>query len=345
MNQIKSKGVVTWQSPSNIAIVKYWGKHGSQLPKNPSFSLTLSAAYTRTTARFIIHQTEQKNNVSVSLDGAEQPAFIPKITQFLDRVSDDYPFLNRIELHLETHNSFPHSSGIASSASAMSALALIIADIGGRSGDLQEISRISRLGSGSASRSIFPYGSIWGVSNEVPGSSDYFGIGMEDRMHPVFKTFCDAILIVKSGEKAVSSTAGHGLMASHPFAETRYANARNRLSHLTKALETGDVATFGEICEKEALELHALMMCSDPPYILMEPKTLEMIQCVLKFRKASGIPMYFTLDAGPNLHLLYPVENRNKVSDFIQKELIQYCENGKWIDDAVGTGPNKIMQS
>ena len=343
MNQIKSEGVVTWQSPSNIAIVKYWGKHGLQLPKNPSFSLTLSAAYTKTTAQYIIHQSEQKNNVTVSLDGVEQPAFIPKITQFIDRISGDYPFLKQMELHLDTHNSFPHSSGIASSASAMSALALIIADIGGRRSDLREISRMSRLGSGSASRSIFPYGSIWGISDAVPDSSDFFGIGMEDSMHPIFKTFCDAILIVKSGKKAVSSTAGHGLMASHPFAETRYANARNRLSRLTKALEIGDVKTFGDICEKEALELHALMMCSDPPYILMEPETIEMIQRVQKFRKTSGIHVYFTLDAGPNLHLLYPVEHRNKVSAFIQNELIQYCENGRWIDDAVGVGPKKIV--
>lgn len=341
MHPVKPEGIVSWLSPSNIAIIKYWGKHGTQLPNNPSFSLTLSKAFTKTKASYEIGAGKERN-ISVALDGVNQPSFIPKISQFFDRISPDYPFLNSIMIKLETHNSFPHSSGIASSASAMSALALIIAEIAGKENDAQEVSRIARLGSGSASRSVFAYGSVWGTSEAIDGSDDHFAVGMEAHMHPVFKTFRDAILIVKSGAKPVSSTAGHGLMNTHPFAEKRYQLARERLIVLEAVLKNGDIPTFGEICEKEALELHALMMCSNPPYMLLEPHTVEMIKRILAFRKTSNIPAFFTLDAGPNIHLLYPEAYEHQVKRFIATELEVFCENRKWIDDQVGSGPVKL---
>jgi diphosphomevalonate decarboxylase len=341
MHPVKPEGIVSWQSPSNIAIIKYWGKHGIQLPKNPSFSLTLSKALTQTKAKYQIREGKGRN-ISVSLDGVDQPAFIPKISQFFDRISPEYSFLDAINIQFETHNSFPHSSGIASSASAMSALALIVAEIAGKEHDMEEVSRLARLGSGSAARSVFPFGSVWGISRAIEASSDYFAVGMGDHMHPVFKTFRDAILIVKSGAKSVSSTAGHGLMNAHPFAEKRYQLARERMIELADVLKNGDVLAFGVICEKEALELHALMMCSNPPYMLLEPHTVEMINRIQAFRKLSKVPAFFTLDAGPNIHLLYPDAYKNQVKDFISTELVAFCEKGKWIDDQVGTGPAKI---
>ena len=93
------------------------------------------------------------------------------------------------------------------------------------------------------------------------------------------------------------------------------------------------------ITESEALQLHALMMCSNPSYILMKPNTLRIIEAIRSFRNETQIPLCFTLDAGPNVHLLYPESEAEKVEQFIKDELASYCTDGRWIADHVGDGP------
>jgi len=131
-------------------------------------------------------------------------------------------------------------------------------------------------------------------------------------------------------------------MEGNPYADIRYAQARTRLRTLLSALREGDLKTFGEITENEALTLHALMMTSQPSYILMEANSLAAIQKVHAFRATSDIPLYFSLDAGPNLHLLYPDENKDAVKSFIRDELSPLCEGGKWIEDYVGQGAKQV---
>lgn len=94
--------------------------------------------------------------------------------------------------------------------------------------------------------------------------------------------------------------------------------------------------------KKEALTLHALMMASKPPYILMHPNTLEVINKIRTFRQENNVPVYFTLDAGPNVHILYPHNVKDMVTHFIEEELVYLCENGRVIHDNVGKGPRKI---
>ena len=107
-------------------------------------------------------------------------------------------------------------------------------------------------------------------------------------------------------------------------------------------LRTGDLKRFGEITENEALTLHALMMTSEPSYILMRPNTLQMIEKVRSFRQETKHPLYFSLDAGPNLHLLYPDAIKTEVKEFIQSDLVQFCEDGEVIEDQVGKGPIQV---
>ena len=107
-------------------------------------------------------------------------------------------------------------------------------------------------------------------------------------------------------------------------------------------LKTGDLEGFIKIVELEALSLHALMMTSNPSYILIKPETLYVINKIIDFREITKIPICFTLDAGPNLHLLYPENFSSKVLDFINSELIKHCKNGKFILDKVGEGAKKI---
>ena len=187
-----------WKSPSNIALVKYWGKkpEGIQIPSNSSISFTLKNCATTTQLR-LVEQADLE--ITVLLEGNREPGFVPKIEQFLHRISGVFPFVLNGKYTVDTSNSFPHSSGIASSASGMSALALCICDIAKEKGLLAEedfkqtASILARLGSGSASRSIYGPMGQWGEHPDYRGSSDEFAIPYTD-IHSVFTDFCDTIL-------------------------------------------------------------------------------------------------------------------------------------------------------
>ncbi len=137
----------------------------------------------------------------------------------------------------------------------------------------------------------------------------------------------------------MSSTAGHKLMEDNIYADVRYQQAKRHLHDLVNILETGDFDAFGRIAEQEALTLHALMMTSNPSYILMQPSSLAMIEKVRNYRAETKVPLYFSLDAGPNLHLLYPDEALSSVKPFIESELLPLCEDGEMIADRAGDGP------
>lgn len=340
---------ISWRSPSNLAIVKYWGKHGRQLPRNASISLTLDNAYTETSLTY-----KEKSTTGISLDfyfeGEKNEAFAKRIQKYLESVLSELPFLEEYHLEIRSHNSFPHSAGIASSASSMSALALCLCDmerevaitLPAEEMFYQRASYFSRLASGSACRSIYPYAASWGISPYIESSSDEFATACADLLHPVFKSFHDDILIVSKEEKSVSSSAGHQLMEGNPFASLRYELADKNMQMLLPAMKTGDLETFGTIAEEEALMLHALMMTSKPSYILMEGNSIEMIKRVQAWRKDTGHQLYFSLDAGPNLHLLYPDSIVTEVQGFIKSELAQLCEDNKWIPDRVGQGAKRM---
>lgn len=345
------EGSITWRSPSNIAIIKYWGKYGIQIPRNPSISFTLDKAYTETQ---LYYKPKKGVDTGIALsflfDGEPNEAFENRLIKYLETLVPIFPFLRQLELTIQSKNSFPHSTGIASSASSMSALALCLCSLEDElfstlNDDIsfrQKASFIARLGSGSACRSIYPQMALWGETGEVKESSNDYAIPFIENLHPVFSTFHDDILIVSQGKKKVSSSAGHALMENNLYAENRYQQARQRLHTLLLALKNGDLERFGQITESEALTLHALMMTSNPPYVLMEPNTLEIIKRVQLFRESTGEPLYFTLDAGPNIHLLYPDNIRTKVQAFIESELVTFCENRQVIEDITGKGPLQL---
>ena len=336
---------VGWQSPSNIALIKYWGKHGQQLPANPSISFTLSTSNTKTFLSW-----EEANgpggNLSVRLDGKPAPDFVPKIAQFFERIKAFVPFFNNYNYVIETSNSFPHSSGIASSASGMSALALCTLSMAQQLGlthndFFKTASVLARLGSGSASRSVYGPLAVWGKHANTPGSSDEFAVAYND-VHPVFTTFQDYILLVDKGVKRVSSTAGHGLMNNHAYAAQRFAQAHTNLDELKGYLTSGDLEKFGEVIESEALTLHAMMMTSRPYYLLFKPNTIAIIEAIWAFRQETKIPVFFTLDAGANVHMLFPAADKQKIDAFVTQALLTYCHKGEYLCDHVGNGPTQL---
>jgi diphosphomevalonate decarboxylase len=346
----QDEGNSGWQAPSNIALIKYWGKTEPQLPANPSISFTLSGSVTRTRVSFRRRKKADSDfSFDVLLDGKTMEGFRPKIQLFFGRALPYLPFLKNLHFTIETSNSFPHSSGIASSASGMAALSLCLVDLERQWGVTMDealfrrkASFIARLGSGSASRSIDGPLVLWGSYTVVPGSTDLYAIPYPLDIHPVFRGFRDAILLVDKGQKAVSSSLGHGLMHGHPFASPRFAQARANLDGLVGVLAAGDLQQFAEITENEALSLHAMMMTSNPSFILMKPHTLEIIQRIRDFRNTAKVPVCFTLDAGSNVHLLYPESVKETVDAFIKGSLIDFCINKQYICDQIGFGAKKM---
>jgi diphosphomevalonate decarboxylase len=345
----------SYSAPSNIALVKYWGKKENQIPANPSISFTLNNCKTVTKLSFEKHFDKlsgTNNNFSFDLlfEGKPKEEFKPKIQKFFERIEMYCPYLKNYHFTIETENTFPHSSGIASSASGMAALSMTIMalekELNPEISDdyfYKKASFLARLGSGSACRSIKGQVVCWGNHADISGSSDLFGVEFPTKMHDNFKNYQDTILLVDKGEKQVSSTVGHDLMHNHPYAERRFEQAHENLSKLKTILENGNLEEFIAIVESEALTLHAMMMTSMPYFILMKPNTLEIINKIWKFRNETKIPVCFTLDAGANVHVLYPENVLEKVLQFIKDELVGYCQNGQYICDQIGNGSIEIF--
>ncbi len=344
------QGLFTWQSPSNIALVKYWGKSEPQIPKNTSISFTLNNCYTTTTLKFFKKKIPSKDySIQVIFKEKVNNEFKPKIITFFERIEKYIPFITEYDFVINTDNSFPHSSGIASSASGMSAIALCLMDIEKKlnpeiSQDYfnNKASFLARLGSGSASRSIEGPIVVWGKHNKVEDSSDLYAIKFPFKVHPVFENYQDTILLVDKGEKQVSSTIGHNLMIDHPFAIQRFVQANENIAKLSEILRNGEVKAFVNLVEKEALALHAMMMTSNPHFILMKPNTLKIIEKIWDYRKETGSNLCFTLDAGANVHILFPEVEKDKVNTFITNYLLVFCQNNQYICDKVGTGARQL---
>lgn len=339
------KGSCTWKTPSNIALVKYWGKKEHQLPENTSISFTLNNCHTITTMSYEQIGESEEVKFDIYFEGEKKDDFKPKIATFFKRIEKYCPYLKDYQFTIESKNSFPHSSGIASSASGMGALALCVMSIEKElnpniSEDYfyKKASFLARLGSGSACRSIKGEVVVWGIHEQISGSSNLYGVPFSDTVHENFKNYQDIILLVDKGEKQVSSTVGHGLMHGHPFAQQRFNQAQENISKMKAILESGDLKAFVNLVESEALTLHSMMMTSNPYFILMKPKTLEIINKIWEYRANTNSNVCFTLDAGANVHLLFPEEERGRVNDFVIRDLIKHCQNNQYICDQVGGG-------
>lgn len=333
------QGTIGYSSPSNIALVKYWGKHGFQVPMNPSLSMTLENC--RSNTRVHYHTgVEQGGLEQVLFNGQESSDLQSKLGSWLEHISVFLPWLPTTRLRVETVNNFPHAAGIASSASGMSALAMCIAGIARHLGQLPEshpwafTGHMARLGSGSACRSLQGPYMLWGQTHALENASDEYAV-VVDQVHPLFQHLHDTIIVVDQQPKAVSSRAGHGLMDMHPYRSARISQAHYNLDRLLQAMYSGDWPVFESVVENEALSLHALMMSSEQGPLLWKGSTVEWMHYLRAIRRELQIPMAFTLDAGANLHLLYPDEARHQVLDLLQNAPLAALD---FIHDHTGMG-------
>ncbi len=339
---MEKTGIIGWISPSNIAIVKYWGKFKHQIPMNPSLSFTLDSSFTKT----ILQYKQGSGKIQFLYEGQTKPEFEDKVIRFIKKLN--LSFLEEFDLIIDSENTFPHSAGIASSASSMSALTLCITEMEQRVvGEIDNFKQLAslraRIGSGSACRSIFSRASVWGQIIQFNNTSNLYAVDWSDKLHQEFRMVDDWIFLVNQSQKKISSSLGHELMNEHPYRYARIDQANKNILELIKALEIGDWGKFILICEEEALSLHALMMSSNPGYCLLEPESLRIINMIRDFREQTGLPVCFTIDAGPNIHMLFPTLIRNSVQSWLDTYFQDYIKENKIITDHIGDGPSKIL--
>lgn len=282
-------------SSPNIAFIKYWGNRNNalRLPSNGSISMNLEGLFARTQVTFdpslCCDDVLRINGQAVS-ESAQA-----RVSRFLDHVralAGAQRFARVV-----SENNFPMGAGIASSAAAFAALALAATSAIGLELNERALSRLARLGSGSACRSI-PGGFVEWQSGTADADSYAFSIAP-----PQHWDLVDCVAILKTGHKPVGSTEGHGLAASSPLQAARVADTPRRLEICRAAIRSRDFAALATIIEQDSNLMHAVMITSRPPLFYWEPASLEVMKAVQDWRKA-GLPCAYTLDAGPNVHVI-----------------------------------------
>lgn len=292
----------------NIAFIKYWGNRDDELrlPQNGSISMNLAALHTHTHVCFDPEFTHD----SFTLNNQPQTgASLERVCRFLNilRLESGKSWHARVE----SANYFPTGAGIASSAAAFAALAL--AGSSALSLDLSEaqLSALARRGSGSASRSIPP-----GYVEWLPGSGseDSFAVSIAPASH---WDLVDCIAVLRETHKVTGSTEGHRCAHTSPLQAARVAGAPDRLVQCRQALLARDFDAFTSVVELDSNLMHAVMMTSTPALLYWEPATIEIIKAVPEWRR-EGLAACYTLDAGPNVHVICPSENAPVVKDRLE---------------------------
>lgn len=296
--------IATARSYSNIAFIKYWGNRDARLrlPANGSLSMNLDGVETVTTVRFDGEAAVDR----LRLNGEEH--FGPA----LERVSRHLDLLRALagvddHASVVSQNNFPTGAGIASSASAFSALTVAAAAALALELTERQLTTLARQGSGSASRSV-PAGFVeWHAANTDDASY------AESIAPPEHWDLVDLVAIVSREHKAVGSTGGHALASTSPLQAARVEDTRRRLDRCRRAILERDFAVFADIVEQDALMMHGVMMTSEPPLIYWLPATMRLIHAVQGWR-AAGTPVCFTIDAGANVHVITTGEHAAAVS-------------------------------
>lgn len=281
-------------SCANIAFIKYWGRTDEvlRLPLNSSISMNLDSATTITTVAFDASLEEDL----VTIEGEEiTEDTIRRVSGHLDRVRALAGV--RTWARVASRNSFPMGVGIASSASGFAALTVAACAASGLQLDKRALSILARQGSGSACRSI-PSGFVeWHAGNT---SEESFA---EQIVPPAHWDLRDLVAIVQSKHKPVGSSRGNELASTSPLAQARLAAVEQALPVIRTAIRERNFDVFGEETEQDALRMHAVALTSRPSLLYWSSGTVRIMHAVREWR-AAGLPVYFTIDAGANVHVL-----------------------------------------
>jgi diphosphomevalonate decarboxylase len=293
----------TAKAPANIAFIKYWGKRNAKLrlPMNSSISMNLSEIFTITSVEFNQKLKEDLVKIDGKVVSDKEKERVVKHIERIRRLAKV-----KLKAKVESRNNFPKGTGLASSASGFAALTLAASKAAGLNLTEEQLSILARIGSGSACRSV-PSGFVeWKAGNT--NESSY----ARSLYSPDYWSICDVIAIVGRKSKKVGSTEGHALVESSPFLKTRLSGMKKKVDEIKMAMKEKDFSKFGEILEEEAINMHLVMMTSKPALYYWTPETLKIMLKVIEWRN-QGLESYFTIDAGPNVHIICREQNVNKV--------------------------------
>jgi diphosphomevalonate decarboxylase len=323
-------------APSNIALVKYWGKADPthQWPDNDSLSLTLERCHTETTASLRLKHDK------IVFDGETLSDLHPaakRMIKLLDRIREKAG--SELRFDISTKNSFPTGTGIASSASGFAALGLSALAAVAQSIDIDvlhqlvggksSLEQLIRMGSGSACRSL--YGGLvqWNKGSSPTTQS------IQQHHLAATESLRDIVVIINSSAKQHSSSHGHLLAPSSLFHQMRVAESSRRIERLLNVINAQDFACLADIIESEAMEMHASMQTCSTPIEYFGKKTAEFISSFRKARHAKQWPAAFTLDAGSNVHLICHCQCEDQIITWIKN----FHDEHHFIKDKIGKGP------
>jgi diphosphomevalonate decarboxylase len=314
----------------NVALIKYWGKSNSvlNLPATGSLSITLGGLHTRTTVSF---ETGLKQD-SLLLDGKDDSAADLRMVRCLNELRRHAG--SELFARVESANDFPTGAGLASSASGFAALT--VAAAGALKLDLpaQEMVRIARLGSGSAPRSLFAGAVLLDIATE-PGETLCSTISAADRW-----PLSVVVAVTSVEKKAISSTAGmESSRSASPYFEGWVNSHPADLAAGLACFAERDFMGLAELAEHNCLKMHALAMSTQPPLLYWSPATLACMQAVMSLR-ADGVPVFFTVDAGPQVKAVCLPAAASQVRECLQQipGVVQTLDctlgQGAWVESA-----------
>ena len=283
----------TARAHANIALVKYWGKRDEalNLPAASSLSVTLDGLTTTTTVSFGKKDQDSLTINDAPVDGTA----LGKVTRVLDIVRGMAGMSDCATV--SSTNSFPTGAGLASSASSMAALAMAASQAAGLSLTLQELCPIARMGSGSATRSLFGGYVVWDAGIQDDGS-DCVARALFPPDHWDLRVL---VAVISGAPKSVGSTEGMNLTRdTSPYYASYLATVANDIEEATRAIADRYIVLLGQVAERSCLRMHASMMGADPPLMYLQPATWRVLDWVRALRD-EGLPVFFTVDAGPNV--------------------------------------------
>ena len=301
----------------NIALVKYWGKqnHILNYPASPSLSITLDSLVTKT-------KVSASTETRLLLNGKRNEDL--KVAKFLDL------FREKFELppvSVETDNNFPTGAGLASSASGFAALVTALNENFQLGLSLSSLSEWARRGSASAARSIF--GGF--VTLQGP---NWRADQLAKELHWDLEI---CIVVINEGPKKISSTTGMKTSeATSPFYLEWIKSADSDFEIAKKAIIERDFVKLSEVSEQNCLKMHSVMHTSQPAISYWAPGTVLAMELVREIR-STGTPAFFTMDAGPQVKVIYPKQYRT----IIQKSL-EELKNVRLIWASIGPGAHLI---
>ena len=281
---------------ANIALIKYWGKQDAdlRLPLMNSISLTLDQLYTQTSFEF----TKGKDQFFLNRQ-LQSPAEAKRVFNYVHRLQKMFGFHDHFIVKSKNH--VPTSAGLASSSSAFAALAGAFAQAYDLKLSKKELSRLARLGSGSASRSIYGDFAEWQMGSDL--TSVAVPVQASAKLNIAM-----LVIELNTAKKKTSSTSGMQHAQTSPVYQTWLDRNQQEIADMKRALAAGDLDQVGALAELNASEMHAINLTAQPGFTYFEPETIAFLKYVHKLR-AEGFSCYYTMDAGPNVKVICSLKN------------------------------------